>query len=284
MSEQDGTDSFHMVQCWLDPRRLVQLGKMHKLPLAKTDTNYLVHCALGRLFGDDAPKPFFVDDDPRTAEDTARERPSGHSLRVLGYSDCGKDDLRREAKLAANPTIANLCDWDRFDSHEMPQTFRDEKRLGFELRACPVVRKSSAGEGENRAGKKRTWRAGQELDVFLSEAWTSETEEKLDREKVYGEWLKDQFEQRGGAKLKTSEVRTTDDVIETDDVSMTRFSIERVVRRHGQTRKPKNFQIPDVTLTGTLEVDDSDAFIDLLRSGIGRHKSFGYGMLKVRRA
>jgi len=39
-----------------------------------------------------------------------------------------------------------------------------------------------------------------------------------------------------------------------------------------------------VTLTGTLRVTDSDAFLALLRSGIGRHKSFGYGMLKVRRA
>jgi CRISPR system Cascade subunit CasE len=270
MSEQNGGNPFYMVQCLLDPRRLVQLGKMHKLPLARTDTNYLVHCALGRLFGDDAPKPFFVDDDPRTAEDTVREHGSGHSLRVLGYADCGKDDLRREAKLAANPTIANLCDWDRFDSQEMPQTFREERRLRFELRACPVVRKSSAGQGENRVGQPRTWREGQELDAFLSEAWTSETDEKLDREKVYGEWLKDQFEQRKGAKLQ--------------EAAMTRFSIERVVRRHGQTRTPQGFQIPDVTLTGTMTVTDGPAFADLLKSGIGRHKSFGYGMLKVRRA
>lgn len=27
-----------------------------------------------------------------------------------------------------------------------------------------------------------------------------------------------------------------------------------------------------------------DPFLGLLRSGIGRHKSFGFGMLKVRRA
>jgi len=46
----------------------------------------------------------------------------------------------------------------------------------------------------------------------------------------------------------------------------------------------KTMKRPDVTLTGTLTVTDSDAFGTLLRSGIGRHKSFGYGMLKVRRA
>ncbi len=52
------TSTFHMVQLYLDPRRLVQLGKMQGLPLARTDTNYLVHCALGELFGEVAPKPF----------------------------------------------------------------------------------------------------------------------------------------------------------------------------------------------------------------------------------
>jgi len=68
---------------------------------------------------------------------------------------------------------------------------------------------------------------------------------------------------------------------------MTRFSIERMTRRipkngNGE-RKADTIKRPDVTLTGTLQVTDGDAFVDLLRSGLGRHKSFGYGMLKVRR-
>jgi CRISPR system Cascade subunit CasE len=41
---------------------------------------------------------------------------------------------------------------------------------------------------------------------------------------------------------------------------------------------------PDVTLTGVLTVTESDAFMEVLRSGIGRHKTFGFGMLKIRRA
>ena len=69
---------------------------------------------------------------------------------------------------------------------------------------------------------------------------------------------------------------------------MTRFSIERMTRRVPKNgsgeRKADTIKRPDVTLTGTLQVTDSSAFVDLLRSGLGRHKSFGYGMLKVRRA
>ena len=259
---------FHMVQCWLDPRRLVTLGKMHNLPLAKTDTNYLVHCALGRLFGDDAPKPFFVDDDPRTAQATARERPPGHSLRVLGYTEKKHGTLQEEAQPFPNPTIANLCDWDRFDSHEMPRTLREGRQLQFELRACPVVRKASAGSTSN--GKK--WRKGQELDAFLSRAWEIDDDSvELDRETVYRDWLKRQLDLRGGAEAEV--------------VGMDRFSIERMTRRtHGNDRTVKTIQRPDVTLTGRLTVTDGAAFRKLLRSGIGRHKSFGFGMLKVRRA
>jgi len=143
--------------------------------------------------------------------------------------------------------------------------------LQFELRACPVVRKASAGEGVNQNGETRTWDEGDELDAFLAEAWTR-PEEDLSREEVYREWLARQFDVRGGAQ------------VDPDAIAMTRFSIERMTRRNGPDRTPDILKRPDVTLTGTLQVTDSSAFVDLLRSGLGRHKSFGYGMLKVRRA
>jgi CRISPR system Cascade subunit CasE len=145
--------------------------------------------------------------------------------------------------------------------------------LQFELRACPVVRKASAGEGVNHNGEKRTWTEGQELDAYLAEAWTRPEDDDLGREQVYRDWLTRQFESRGGA--------------EPQSIGMERFSIERMTRRVPKSengeREPDTIERPDVTLTGRLMVTDSDAFLNLLRSGIGRHKSFGYGMLKVRR-
>ncbi len=266
------TPDFYMVQLGLDARGLVTLGKMLHLPLAQTDTNYLVHCALGELFGDDAPKPFFVDDDPRTVAETAEE--SGRHVRVLGYTSADGEALHEAAKLGASPTVYDVCNWDRVAAKPMPELFSEGTTLRFELRACPVVRKSSAGSGEAQNGETRSWDAGEELDAFLSRAWEN-PDEDLSREDVYRDWLVRQCEIRGGAE------------VEGGSVGMTRFSIERMTRRvsangNGE-RTAHTLKRPDVTLTGRLTVTDSDAFRDLLRRGLGRHKAFGYGMLKVRR-
>jgi len=191
-------------------------------------------------------------------------------VRVLGYADVGDDMLRDEAKLVPNPTIGNLYDPDRLDSHEMPASFREGRRLQFELRACPVIRKASAGTGYNQNGDERSWEAGDELDAFLAEAWTRPEDGDLSREAVYRDWLKDQFTIRGGANIES--------------VRMERFSIERMTRRDHNAGGTKQIKRPDVTLTGMLTVTDSEAFTTVLRSGIGRHKTFGFGMLKIRRA
>lgn len=256
MSDSD----LHMVQLGLDAKGLTTLGKMLHLPLAQTDTGYLVHCALGELFQDDAPQPFSIEN----------ESQNGRQVRVLGYADADADMLQSHAQLDASPTVYDICDWDRLAAKPMPDAFPDGLALQFELRACPVVRKASAGEGVNQHGETRTWDEGDELDAFLAEAWTRPEDEELNREQVYRDWLDRQFEIRGGAELQSA--------------GMTRFSIERMTRRNGPDRTPDTIKRPDATLAGTLRVTDGDAFVDLLRSGLGRHKSFGYGMLKVRRA
>lgn len=272
MSTATGTDTaaLHMIQLFLDPRRLVQLGKMQGLPLRTTDTNYLVHCALGELFGEESPKPFFVDDDPRPVQETGtRDR----FVRVLGYAGKPAEDLREEALLCHNPTVHAMCDWDRYAGKAMPESLPAGRRLGFDLRCCPVVRKGSAGEGLNAQGQTRQWREGQELDAFLSEAWEAGPDADLDREAVYIDWLRHQLDVRGGAEVES--------------VGVERFSIERMTRRtqpgSDGSRTAHTLKRPDVTLRGILRVTDPDAFQNLLWSGIGRHKSFGFGMLKIRR-
>ena len=260
MSDSD----FYMVQLGLDAKGLTTLGKMLHLPLDRTDTGYLVHCALGELFGDEAPQPFSIEN----------ESQNGRQVRVLGYTAADADTLQTNAQLDASPTVYEIGDWDGLAAKPMPDTFPEGMALQFELRACPVVRKASAGEGVNHNGETRTWTEGQELDAYLAEAWTRPADDDVSREQVYRDWLRRQFEIRGGAEPQA--------------IGMDRFSIERMTRRVPATgngeRKAHTLKRPDVTLTGTLQVTDSSAFLDLLRSGLGRHKSFGYGMLKVRRA
>ena len=41
---------------------------------------------------------------------------------------------------------------------------------------------------------------------------------------------------------------------------------------------------PDVTVDGTLEIIEPEAFANLLIRGVGRHCAFGFGMLLLRPA
>ena len=269
------SDSFYMVELWLDPKALAgladRMGLLRQRP--PVTTNYMVHAVLGELFQDAAPKPFAVQDAPRQLDKKDLIQPeNGRAIRVLGYAPEDWDALHTRAKMSASPAAYETCVSDRCAAKPMPETFPEGMALQFELRACPVVRKASAGKGVNQNGDERTWEEGDELDAFLAEAWTRPEDDDLNREQVYREWLARQFDIRGGAE------------VDSDAVAMTRFSIERMMRRNGPDRTPDTIKRPDVTLTGTLQVTDGDAFVDLLRSGLSRHKSFGDWMMKVRRA
>ena len=256
MSETQ-TKTVHMIQMWLNSRQLMQLGKMLHLPLKKVGNNYLVHCALSELFQDQAPKPFSVEDNHRQIADY-----DGQQIRVLCYSEFDWETLQKLAQGFASPTVYEIVDWKRMASKPMPSEFPDGMELGFELRTCPVIRKASHGP---------KWNKGQEVDVFLSKVWEIDDESiEVDREKTYKEWIIRYFERQDGVNLTS--------------VNVKRFSIERMSRRnHKPNRKVKIIQRPDVTFTGTLKVKNGNEFEKLLYRGIGRHKSFGFGMLKIRR-
>lgn len=241
----------HMLQIWLDPRHLAGLGKMLRLPLKQTNQSYLVHCALGELFQQQAPKPFSLEEN------------NGRLISALAYSTIDADALHELAKGFASPSVYRIVDWENFHSKPMPSEFPNGMRFDFELRACPVVRKASQGD---------KWNKGQEIDAFLSEVWEHDGHEKeFKREEVYINWLNRIVEKQQGATFER--------------VEMQRFSIERMSRRtQGNKRAMKTIQRPDVTFKGRLTVRNADAFKLLLQKGIGRHKSFGYGMLKLRRS
>jgi CRISPR system Cascade subunit CasE len=52
--------------------------------------------------------------------------------------------------------------------------------------------------------------------------------------------------------------------------------------RRDRLRKLHAIEGPDVTFAGTLLVADSAAFAALLARGVGRHTTFGYGMLLLK--
>lgn len=281
--------SFHMVQLTLQTRDLIRLAHRKGLlqrnrATPSAELPYVAHCALGQLFGDLAPRPFALDGD---ASDV---------VRVLGYSDA--DAAALEAAAWDNPHNAPerpMCDWDRMTSRRMPARFNDGARLRFEVRACPVVRLNRPIPAHDQTHKRHYQltpdamargvapmrkKSGAEVDVFQRDWWDWERAADADtpppqRHQSYRAWL-------------TARVG---DAAELEDVALERFAITRVFRRikpkavpkHGDAPTRDRFKRPDATLRGVLRVRDGDAFARLVRRGVGRHKGFGFGMLKLRR-
>jgi CRISPR system Cascade subunit CasE len=243
----------HMLRMRFDLPKLYELGRRRRLPLREADVGYLLHCALKELFGADAPGPF------------AAQPARGRAVTVLAYSSRTKLDLQNHAHAFAEPSVHAVCDFASFDEKRMPGSWAAGRRLGFDVRACPVVRMSSDGTA-GPGGP--TWRKGAEVDAFLARCWRSDGE-PIDRGEVYRGWLASELERRGGARLVRAEVKA--------------FQRERLVRReHGESRGARALERPDVSFTGELEVTTPADFAALLARGVGRHRAFGFGMLLLR--
>ena len=161
----------------------------------------------------------------------------------------------------------------------MPDAFAAGRTLGFEVRACPIVR-TRRGDGEG----------SRELDVFLHRALAVPTEERVVREAVYREWLSAKLA-AGGAEVVQARMHRLDQAplvrrrhppepgygTAAPDGRPQRLQATRAGRRIMARR-------PDVTFRGALRVTDPDAFARLLARGVGRHRAFGYGMLLLRPA
>lgn len=242
--------ALHMIQLTVKTRALMELGHERGLPLRNVDLGYLAHCYLGELFGEAAPSPFFL------------EEQRGSEITILGYGERSSEELRELADSFGSPLLHSGCDWDRLGSKRLPQSWEAGQRLAFDVRVCPVVRKSSAGPKH---------RKGAEVDVFLDRCWAAGDGVAVDRQAVYSQWLAAQFERHGGASLVSARLGA--------------FKRERLLRRtQGQERKVAVRERPNALLRGVLEVSDGRAFQDLLRRGVGRHRAFGFGMLLLRRA
>ncbi|MFN7952852.1 MAG: type I-E CRISPR-associated protein Cas6/Cse3/CasE [bacterium] len=239
----------HLVRMAFETPRLLALGRARRLPIHETDLGYLVHCAMGEIFGDDSPSPFAI------------TGAKGRHQEVLAYSSLGASELRLGAERYAAPEAHACCDWEAFAAKPMPGDWHQGERLGFGLRACPVVRMASAGTHH---------RKGAEVDAFLARCWAEPEGSRVDRETVYRDWLSSQLDRHGGATLRACQVRG--------------FQRSRLLRRsHGGDRRSHFVERTAVDFQGEIEVRDPAQFGALLARGVGRHRGFGFGMLLLRR-
>ena len=244
-------------QRWMGTRRL-------------QDPDHAMHCLLTECFGELAPKPFRL------------IVPLGGAVGCLyGYGQASAGDLREAAAICSDPLQARILPAHCMDSKPMPTEWQKNKRLGFEVRIRPIVRlqrdldrvpadKLRLFREDRRNGEREFKpRPGMECDVFQWEALLHpKGKMPRTREQVYAQWLSEQFGRRGGAALETEAVKL---------VSFQRTRAHRKLRaRHSEG--------PDAVMRGTLTITDAEAFADRLRQGIGRHRSYGYGMLLLRPA
>jgi CRISPR system Cascade subunit CasE len=192
--------------------------------------------------------------------------PDGKQSQVYVYSRLDAAALRDAANSHALPEASTICDLTQLGAKVMPEQWRSGRRLGFEIRVRPVSRllkPLTVADG--------TFPKGAEVDAFLIEALrsfpTGEAAEASmlkagrSREAVYRDWLA--LRLKGAATLQPG-------------VRLTRFQRLRAARK---SYSPDG---PDAVLQGDLIVDDPAGFQKLLSQGIGRHKTYGYGMLLVR--
>ena len=232
------------------------------------DTGYRLHALFAALFGPAAPKPFAI---PDQAGANGGGDPA--VLPILAYSSRPLAELRALAQAAATPQAWRAVSWDAAADKPMPAAFQAGLALGFQLRACPVVR-LARGAASRSEGRRLP---GAEVDAFLAARDAAGPGGKVEREPVYRRWLGEQFDRGGGARLQ----------------SLTVQALRRspVFRRGHQPADPgkasapdRSFDRPDVTFSGRLEVTDPAAFTEWLARGVGRHRAFGFGMLLLRPA
>ena len=233
-----------MIDLPLDAARLTRFAHRQGHGLAAgEDFGYAAHAWLAATLGDLAPKPF-------------RLMESRHGLRMLGYTDQHIEILIEHMRTFAEPDAANVCDWLSAAGKSMPKTWQTERRLGFELRACPVSR------------------AERERDIYLVAVSRAETAvaEMPSRAQVYVEWLGNQLSKDGATKIATNTI---------DLIGFQRIRSQRLAHTANGTKR-LIVERPDALFSGELTIGNPDAFVHLMARGIGRHRAFGFGMLLLR--
>jgi CRISPR system Cascade subunit CasE len=243
---------------------LLAFAKEQRLLHREVDEGYLAHAALAALFGARAPAPFVIEHalDPDSSHDHAL------GTKVLAYSSTPGEELRD----LASQSQQELIRWEHWGSKPMPELAAGQK-VGFATRVTPTVRSRAPAPGGPEGGRGH----GREIDAFLA-ACFRDRDAVVDRAQVYRDWLAHQLSiprnGAGGASPATL-----------NDFALRRFERVRLLRKEqspGEGRKRHVLERPDAVIAGTLQVGDASAFRALLARGLGRHRSFGFGMLLLR--
>jgi CRISPR system Cascade subunit CasE len=247
----DDIKPLNMVRLEVDQRKLFGFAKSRNIPLSASDPGYALHCLFTEVFGPGySPKPF------------AGQKATGPLLTVLAYTPFTKEELEKQAQTFSKPEKYAHIDWNGLAVKPMPSQWLPGSKFAFEVRVCPVERKSNAGQFNRQKGA--------EMDVFLCHVWKHGKD--MDRGTVYERWASVQIEKTQPGKRPAAKVL---------EIKTRGFRRVKFIRRD-RDRNANVKERPEAFLTGILEIVDPDAFKDLIRRGLGRHRAFGFGMLLLK--
>ena len=237
--------SLHLIEMPMSLPSLHRWAGQRSIGRGLFDEGLALHHLLGEVFGPATLQPFRLLVAPRARNGT-----------LYAYSAAAAEDLRASAASLLGPSENEVVSLAALRSVERPETtWKEGMRLGFDLKVRPVVRLASAIEGKDGPFFK-----GAEVDAFLAE--TLRNDHARAREGVYLDWL-------------FSHLAPAADL---DRGASWLHQFKRVRSLRGGRR----VEGPEAVVHGTLVVRDPQGFARLLAHGVGRHRSFGYGMLLLR--
>jgi CRISPR system Cascade subunit CasE len=222
------------------------------------DPGYVLHALLTGVFDKHVPRTFSY---------------ASAQQGLLAYTTLPPEIVAQRVALAEPEIVATLglatsAENLGYSIRRFPTSWAVGTRLGFEVRTRPIVRRASTRK---------------ETDAFLI-ATSQAGDEPVDRAATYLTWLQNQL-----APTDQNAPQSWHGAVAIVHAEVRQFQVLEVLRRTQSTpdsdaRKNLPVSGPAVTFLGTLEVLDTDAFAELIQRGIGRHRSFGFGMLLLRPA
>ena len=221
------------------------------------DRDHALHRILIETMGPLAPRPhrvFFPNNPDKAAT-------------LYGYTQANADALRAMAQACANPLQTEVLPPDSIMTKPMPTNWRQGETFGFDIRVRPIRRFKRNTPPRPKPGGPYPRRTSREIDISLhiNQERRAHNLPRLPTGTLYVNWLQTLFADQGGAALIT------------DATSI--HSLNQTPTNH---KKPSPILGPDLVIQGALTVTDPSAFQRLIASGIGRHKTYGYGMLIIR--
>ena len=240
-------DAIYMIRCAVDLPALHEWARSRKMRRqGGFDRGFVMHHLLTETFGDLAPKPFRL---------TEPQRRGGREAALHGYTSVDVSGLVEASWTFADPLQAKVLPVRSMVSKEMPVEWATGRQLGFESLVRPIVRVAREGS-----------RGKVEIDTYEHLQAQNGDGSNISQPEAYHRWLSTQMEQHGRATLLTSRVHS--------------FEMTRVARQYARQSLPG----PSAVMRGVIRVGDPCGFNNLIRRGLGRHRSYGYGLVLLRPA